>query len=84
MRLSYLLIYFLSNLVFADKIEVNSIKIEGNSVIEDETILSYIPFKSDSNLSEENQNQIINSLYSTGFFNDILLIIEDNILYVRS
>ena len=38
MRLSYLLIYFLSNLVFADKIEVNSIKIEGNSVIEDETI----------------------------------------------
>ena len=74
---------FLSNLVFADKIEVNSIKIEGNSVIEDETILSYIPFKSDSNLSEENQNQIIDSLYSTGFFNDILLIIEDNILYVR-
>ena len=83
MRLSYLLIYFLSNLVFADKIEVNSIKIEGNSVIEDETILSYIPFKSDSNLSEEKQNQIIDSLYSTGFFNDILLIIEDNILYVR-
>ena len=74
---------FLSNLSFAENIEVNSIQIEGNSVIEDETILSYIPFKSETNLSEDKQNQIIESLYSTGFFNDILLIIEDNILYVR-
>ena len=75
--------FFLSNLSFAENIEVNSIQIEGNSVIEDETILSYIPFKSETNLSEDKQNQIIESLYSTGFFNDILLIIEDNILYVR-
>ena len=83
MSLFYLFIYLLSSPVFAQDIEVNSIKIEGNSVIEDETILSYIPFKSDSNLSEEKQNQIIESLYSTGFFNDILLIIENNILYIR-
>ena len=75
--------FFSSNLAFAENIEVNSIQIEGNSVIEDETILSYIPFKSETNLSEEKQNQIIESLYSTGFFNDILLIIEDNILFVR-
>jgi len=83
MSLFYLFIYLLSNPVFSQDIEVNSIKIEGNSVIEEETILSYIPFKSDSNLSEEKQNQIIESLYSTGFFNDILLIIENNILYIR-
>ena len=83
MSLFYLFIYLLSSPVFAQDIEVTSIKIEGNSVIEDETILSYIPFKSDSNLSEEKQNQIIESLYSTGFFNDILLIIENNILYIR-
>lgn len=83
MSLFYLLIFFLSNLSFAENIEVNSIQIEGNIVIEDETILSYIPFKSETNLSEDKQNQIIESLYSTGFFNDILLIIEDNILYVR-
>ena len=83
MKLFYLLIYFSSNLVFSQNIEVNSIKIEGNSVIEDETILSYIPFKSEANLSEEKQNQIIESLYSTGFFNDILLIIEDDVLFIR-
>ena len=47
MKLFYLLIYFSSNLAFSQNIEVNSIKIEGNSVIEDETILSYIPFKSE-------------------------------------
>ena len=52
---------------FQDAIEKAGL--EGNSVIEDETILSYFPFKSDSNLSEEKQNQIIESLYSTGFFN---------------
>ena len=46
MSLFYLLIYFFSK-SFADNIEVNSIQIEGNSVIEDETILSYIPFKSE-------------------------------------
>ena len=46
MKLFYLLIYFSSNLAFSQNLEVNSIKIEGNSVIEDETILSYIPFKS--------------------------------------
>ena len=34
-----------------------------------------------TNLSEEKQNQIIESLYSTGFFNDILLIIDD-VLFV--
>ena len=76
MSLFYLFIYLLSNPVFAQDIEVNSVKIEGNSVIEDETILSYIPFKSESNLNEEKQNQIIESLYSTGFFSDIFLIIE--------
>ena len=59
MKLFYLLIYFSSNLAFSQNIEVNSIIIEGNSVIEDETILSYIPFKSEANLSEEKQNQII-------------------------
>ena len=83
MSLFYLFIYLLSNPVFAQDIEVNSVKIEGNSVIEDETILSYIPFKSESNLNEEKQNQIIESLYSTGFFSDIFLIIENNILYIR-
>ena len=83
MSLFYLLIFFLSNQSFAENIEINSIQIEGNSVIEDETILSYIPFKSETNLSEDKQNQIIESLYSTGFFNDILLIIEDNILMLE-
>ena len=83
MKLFYLLIYFSSNLAFSQNIEVNSIKIEGNSVIEDETILSYIPFKSEANLTEEKQNQIIDSLYSTGFFNDILLIIQDDVLFIR-
>ena len=44
MSLFYLFIYLLSSPVFAQDIEVNSIKIEGNSVIEDETF--YLIFKS--------------------------------------
>ena len=59
---------------------VKEIKITGSKRISQETIIVYGDVKIDQNLSESNLNNILKSLYSTNFFEDIKINLENNVL----
>jgi outer membrane protein insertion porin family len=54
---------------FADKI--NTIVIEGNERITDETVIGFLPVKIGDNISSEQINLITKDLYNTNFFENI-------------
>ena len=62
---------------------VKEIKITGNKRISQETIIVYGDVKIDQNLSESNLNNILKSLYSTNFFEDIKINLENNVLTIN-
>ena len=74
------LLFFSSNL-FAEK--VSSVKISGNQRVSDETIKIYGEIEINKNYEESDINKVLNNLYSTDFFEDIKIRLEDNVLYVN-
>ncbi len=80
----FFLILFLfinSNMLLAEVIK--SINIEGNERISDETIKVYGEIKLNQDLNEFKINQIIKNLYSTNFFEDIKVSIDDQTLNIK-
>lgn len=62
---------------------IKSVKIEGNERISDETIKVYGEIKVNENVDEFKINQIIKNLYSTNFFEDIKISIQNQTLIVN-
>ena len=62
---------------------VNKIQIDGNKRTSDETIKVYGEIKLNKDYSEAELNKILNNLYSTDFFEDINLKINNNTLNIQ-
>lgn len=86
----YLLV-FLAGLVAAlaapgvaafDPFVVRDIRVEGIQRTEAGTVFSYLPVKVGDTLTEDKAAQAIKSLFGTGFFKDVRLEIEGNVLVV--
>ena len=75
-----LIICFFSNASKADVI--NDIKLENNTRVSKESIISFGKIKLGTDYSEEDVNQILLDLYDTNFFSDIKLRVENDILIV--
>ncbi len=75
----YILVTF--NNSYADLI--NDIKISGNERISDETVILFGDIKKNSNLDNDNLNEILKKLYETTFFKNISINIKNNILYIN-
>ncbi len=82
-KLIYLIvtILFFSSNLFAEK--VSSVKISGNQRVSDETIKIYGEIEINKNYEESDINKVLNNLYSTDFFEDIKIRLENNVLYVN-
>ncbi len=82
-KLIYLIvtILFFSSNLFAEK--VSSVKISGNQRVSDETIKIYGEIEINKNYEESDINKVLNNLYSTDFFEDIKIRLEDNVLYLN-
>ncbi len=76
--ITFLLFYI--NPLFAEIIK--NIRIEGNDRISDETIKVYGDIKINENVDELKINQIIKNLYSTNFFEDIQVSIQNKTLVI--
>ncbi len=61
---------------------IKDIQIEGIQRTEAGTVFSALPFKVGDTVDDETATQAIKSLYSTGFFKDVRLEAEDNVLIV--
>ena len=71
-----------SSPVLAEKFRLQDIQIEGLERIEAGTVFTYLPVKVGDELDENNTANIARELYKSGFFKDIQLRREGNILIV--
>ena len=61
---------------------VQDIRVEGIQRTEAGTIFSYLPLKVGETLTEEKAAQAIKALYATGFFKDVRIEAEGNVMVV--
>ena len=66
----------------ASAAQIDKIEISGLDVIPNSTVLSYLPVQTGDEITTETTDQIIKTLYSTGFFEDVSTSIEDATVYV--
>jgi outer membrane protein insertion porin family len=65
-----------------DPFPVKDIRVEGIQRTEPGTIFSYLPVKVGDTLTEDKAAEAVRSLYATGFFKDVRLEAEGNVLVV--
>ncbi len=61
---------------------VKDIRVEGVQRTEPGTVFSYLPVKVGDTLTEERAQQAVRALYATGFFKDVRLEVENDVLVV--
>ncbi len=81
--LSAVPVFLLSASAWAfDPFSVRDIRIEGIQRIEAGTIFSYLPVKVGETFTEEKATQAIRALFATGFFRDVRIEVENDVLVV--
>ncbi len=71
-----------SSVAAFDPFVVRDIRVEGIQRTEAGTVFSYLPIKVGDTLTEDKASQAIKALFATGFFRDVRLEIEDDVLVV--
>ena len=61
---------------------VKDIRVEGLQRIEPGTVFSYLPVKVGETMTEEKAQQALRALFATGFFRDVRLEVENDVLVV--
>ena len=62
---------------------VTSFKIQGNVRVSDSTIINFSDVKKNTNLDASDFNKVLKNLYSTNFFEDVSLNLENGILLIN-
>jgi len=79
-----LLAYFFISIAYAQtSFIVQHVQIEGLQGLSQETVLSYLPVKTGETITEAKTSQILQSLYNTGFFDNISLSRKGDTLIVK-
>src|SRR3990170_1627475 len=65
-----------------DPFTVRDIRVEGIQRIEAGTVFSYLPVKVGETITDEKASQAIRALFGTGFFRDVRLEVDRNVLVV--
>ncbi|MDF2867845.1 MAG: bamA [Gammaproteobacteria bacterium] len=71
-----------AEITYADSFVVNQIQINGLKRVEKSTVLDYLPIKIGDSVTDANTSKIIGALYKTGFFQDIKLQRQGNVLVI--
>ncbi len=80
--LAVLLLLYASRAFSFDPFVVRDIRVEGIQRTEAGTVFSYLPVKVGETMTEETAASAIRSLYATGFFKDVRLEVEGDVLIV--
>ena len=73
---------FCANVQAADSFVIKDIRIEGLQRVEPGTVFSYLPVQVGETFTEEKGAEAIKALYSTGFFRDVQIQAQGNVLIV--
>ena len=77
------LVFLFAQAAYAfDPFTVRDIRVEGIQRIEAGTIFSYLPVKVGDTMTEDKASQAIRALFATGFFRDVRLEVESDVLVV--
>tara|TARA_B100000945_G_scaffold167819_1_gene134535 strand:- start:5811 stop:8192 length:2382 start_codon:yes stop_codon:yes gene_type:complete len=81
----FLNLFLVSQFVYSEdsQIIINKIIIEGNQRVTDDTVLSYSDISEGDVFTSQIGRRIIKDLYETGYFDDVSLNIEGNILTIK-
>jgi outer membrane protein insertion porin family len=66
----------------ADSFVVGDIRIDGLQRVEPGTVFSYLPIKKGDTFSDDKASEAIRALYATGFFNDVRISTEGDVVIV--
>ncbi|GAB7521646.1 outer membrane protein assembly factor BamA [Paraburkholderia sp. 2C] len=66
----------------ADSFVVQDIRIDGLQRVEPGTVFSYLPIKKGDTFDDDKASEAIRALYATGFFNDVRISAEGNVVIV--
>jgi len=75
--------FFQQSLHAEEKFVVDNVRLEGLERIPDGTLLNYLPVKIGDSFDPSQSSFIIQTLYNTGFFKNVKLLRDDNVLVVR-
>lgn len=73
---------YASSVLAMEPFVVKDIRVEGIQRTEAGTVFNYLPVKVGETFDEQKASQAIKSLYATGFFKDVRLEAEGNVLVV--
>ncbi|HKT98719.1 MAG TPA: outer membrane protein assembly factor BamA [Paraburkholderia sp.] len=62
---------------------VQDIRIEGLQRVEPGTVFAYLPIKQGDTFTDDKASEAIRALYATGFFNDVRIATEGNVVVVQ-
>jgi outer membrane protein insertion porin family len=80
--IAFALAFFTSIASAFEPFVVKDIRVEGIQRTEAGTVFSYLPVKVGETMDEQKAAQAIRSLFATGFFKDVRLEVEDDVLIV--
>jgi len=69
--------------LFAQAAPIKSIEILGLNVVSRGTVLSYLPVEAGDEYGKKTSGQIIRALHKTGFFKDVEVSQDDQILKIK-
>jgi outer membrane protein insertion porin family len=67
----------------ADSFVVRDIRVEGLQRIEPRTVFSYLPIKHGDTFTDDKASEAIRTLYATGFFNDVTIDTDGDVVVVQ-
>ncbi|RZI45750.1 outer membrane protein assembly factor BamA [Candidatus Finniella inopinata] len=76
-------VFIFSQSLWADPVTIKDIKIQGNQRIESETVLSYLSAKVGQTLDQGKLDQCLKDLFATGYFIDVHVRINGQVLIVE-
>ena len=82
-NLFFIILFFCFIISWSNAEVINKIQIEGNKRVSDETIKIYGDIKDKKNFSEKDLSDILKNLYSTNFFQNILIDIQGDTLVIK-
>ena len=62
---------------------VRDIRLEGLQRVEPNTVFAYLPIKQGDTFTDDKASEAIRALYATGFFNDVKILTEGDVVVVQ-
>ncbi|WOD13815.1 outer membrane protein assembly factor BamA [Paraburkholderia kirstenboschensis] len=67
----------------SDSFAIGDIRLEGLQRVEPGTVFAYLPIKQGDTFNDDKASEAIRALYATGFFNDVKIVTEGNVVIVQ-